>query len=76
MGPSGVSFACHALAYAFAITTANFNEIEDKHQKYGVPKGSARCIEPNGNLYSDPYQLLSSMLLNVYIINVRAQINT
>ena len=38
MGPSGVSFACHALAYAFAITTANFDDIEDKHPKLWCAK--------------------------------------
>ena len=38
MGPSGVSFACHAVDNAFEITTANFDEITDKHQHYGVPK--------------------------------------
>ena len=39
MGPSGVSFACHAVAYALAITTANFDEIKDKHQKLWCTKG-------------------------------------
>ena len=39
MGSSGVSFACHAVAFAFAITTANFDEIEDKHQKLWCVKG-------------------------------------
>ena len=27
-------------------------------------KRKARCIEPNGNLYSDPYQILSSICGN------------
>ena len=39
MGPLGVSFACLALAYAFAITTANFYETEDKLQKLWCAKG-------------------------------------
>ena len=39
MGSPGVSFACHAVAYAFAITTAYFDEIEDKHQTLWCPKG-------------------------------------
>ena len=39
MGPSGVSFACPTVAFAFAITTANFDEIEDNHQKLLCVKG-------------------------------------
>ena len=39
MGPSGVSFACHAVAYAFASTNINFEEIEDKHLKLWCAKG-------------------------------------
>ena len=40
MGPSGVSFACHALAHAFAIITANFDDLEDKHQTLWCAKGA------------------------------------
>ena len=39
MGPSSVSFSCHAEAYAVAITTADFDEIEDKHQNLWRAKG-------------------------------------
>ena len=39
MGPLGVSFICHAVAYAFAVTTANFDEIEDRHKKLWCAKG-------------------------------------
>ena len=38
MGPLGVCFACHAVGSA-VITTANFYEIEDKHQKLSCVKG-------------------------------------
>ena len=31
-------------------------------KSYGVSKGKARCIEPNGNLYSGTYQILSSIV--------------
>ena len=39
MGPSAVSFSCQVVAYAIAITTANFDEIEDKRQKLWCAKG-------------------------------------
>ena len=39
MGPPGVSFSCHAVACAFAVTTANVDETEDKHQKLWCAKG-------------------------------------
>ena len=61
--PSGVSFACHALAYALAITTANFDRIEVKHQKLWCAKAVGSMHLSNGNLYSDFYQILSSILL-------------
>ena len=30
-------------------------------ESYRVPNEWVRCIEPNGNLYSDPYQIMSSI---------------
>ena len=69
----------HATLYriACAITTANFDEIENEHQTLS---SVARCIEPNGSLYSDPYQILSSNMFRgcsgKFIITILSILNT
>ena len=48
---------------AFKITTTNFDEIEDKHQKFYSDKGvGSGYSEPYGKQYSDAYRILSSIV--------------